>query len=103
MRIFLVGILLFSNLFGLDRAMKKVMATESKIALVVGNSEYKRSENFGNLDNPVNDVKAVSKKLKSLGFKVIEGYNLSALQLDDRVMEFTSLLRAKKDGVDPNC
>ncbi len=37
--------------------------------------------------------------MQELGFKVIEGYNLSALALDDRVMEFTSLLRAKKDGV----
>ena len=38
-------------------------------ALVIGNASYPGS---GRLDNPVNDARAISSKLRSLGFKVTE-------------------------------
>ena len=46
---------------------------DRKLALVIGNSEYKT---FPILKNPVNDAKLLSKSLKKLGFKVIELYNI---------------------------
>ena len=52
----------------------EVMRTETRVALVIGNASYKREP----LRNPVNDAKAMTIKLRSLGFEVIErlaGFN----------------------------
>jgi uncharacterized caspase-like protein len=46
---------------------------EAKIALVVGNSNYR---NTAALKNPLNDVTAVASKLEGLGFKVLVGKDL---------------------------
>lgn len=46
---------------------------EKRIALVIGNSNYDKGE----LKNPVNDAKLIAKTLDSLGFDVIEKYNLA--------------------------
>jgi formylglycine-generating enzyme required for sulfatase activity len=98
MRIFLVALLLFSNLFGLDRASKKIMESESKIALVIGNSEY-NGKFYERLPNPKNDVKEISKKLKKLGFKVIEGYDVSGYKLSTLLKRFYYHLSKAEDGV----
>ena len=45
---------------------------EKRLALVIGNSEYIK----GPLKNPVNDAKLIAKALDSLGFEVLEHYNL---------------------------
>ena len=50
---------------------------EKRLALVIGNSNYEKGE----LKNPVNDAKLIARTLDSLGFDVIEKYNL-ATQLD---------------------
>jgi hypothetical protein len=101
MRIFLVLLLLFSStsLFSLERKMRLKMKNEPKVALVVGNSSFPKSKYFADLDNPKNDVKAVAKKLRKLGFKVLEGYNLSDLELQEKLDHFYSLLKSKKEGV----
>ena len=46
--------------------------TEKRIALVIGNAEYTK----GALKNPVNDAKLIAKTLDSLGFEILEYYNL---------------------------
>ncbi len=43
----------------------EVMRTETRVALVIGNASYKREP----LRNPVNDARAMSKKLRFLGFE----------------------------------
>ena len=43
-------------------------ASQARVALVVGNSDY---HSLGDLDNPANDAAAVVAKLKQLGFSLI--------------------------------
>ena len=52
---------------------------ENRVALVIGNSAYK----FSPLKNPINDSKAVAKKLRGYGFNVIEKENLTQKQIKD--------------------
>ncbi len=55
-------------------------------ALVIGNSAYPGS---GRLVNPVNDAKAISAKLRALGFKVTEVSNANRDQMVRGLSEFT--------------
>ena len=50
-----------------------LQATESRVALVVGNSAY---EHIGALGNPRNDALAMAESLRSLGFEVVQGLDL---------------------------
>jgi len=100
MRILILFSLVFAFLdANIDRGMRLKMENESKIALVVGNSSYSKSQYFKDLKNPKNDVLAVSKKLKKLGFRVLAGYNLSDIQLQRKLKKFYSLLEKVEDGV----
>jgi len=58
---------------------------QNRVALVVGNSEYGSN---GVLKNPEFDAKAVSLKLSSLGFKVVEGYNLDYDDMRETIRQF---------------
>jgi len=62
--------------------------SEQRIALVIGNSAYSNSP----LKNPVNDAKDVAKKLRGLGFDVIERNNLQTKQIGATLREFRSKL-----------
>ena len=65
--------------------------TEKRLALVIGNAEYTK----GALKNPVNDAKLIAKALDSLGFEVLEYYNLTTRrQLIKAILEFG----AKRDS-----
>lgn len=57
---------------------------ENRVALVIGNSAYKTSP----LVNPTNDARAISIKLKSLGFVVVSRENLRVSQIPDVLREF---------------
>ena len=58
---------------------------EKRLALVIGNSDYEKGE----LKNPVNDAKLIAKTLDSLGFDVIEKYNLvTQLEFKNAIKEF---------------
>lgn len=59
--------------------------TENKLALVIGNSNYVGKGN--SLNNPINDAKEVSKKLKNLGFDVKTLQDASLLQMDDAISD----------------
>ncbi len=73
-----------------DRAlMLKQMKTEKRVALVIGNSSYKDAP----LRNPVNDARAMSKALKSLGFTVISGENLSQRKMKKLIDKFGRKIR----------
>jgi tetratricopeptide (TPR) repeat protein len=64
-------------------------AVKTRVALVIGNSEYK----FGNrLPNPVNDAGDFANVLRKLGFDVIEGRNLDKRSMDEKIAEFARKL-----------
>ncbi|MFP5441385.1 MAG: caspase domain-containing protein [Gammaproteobacteria bacterium] len=63
-------------------------ASERKVALVIGNAAYRENP----LRNPVNDARAMSAKLKKLGFEVITHENVTALKYGAVLREFRSKL-----------
>ena len=62
--------------------------SETKVALVIGNSTYKAAP----LKNPANDSRDVAAKLRGLGFTVIERSNLTVKQIGGTLREFRSKL-----------
>ena len=62
-----------------------LFAQESRLALVIGNSEY----TSGRLLNPVNDANKVSAKLKALGFDVMLRNNASNQEMGEAINDFT--------------
>lgn len=64
-----------------------------RIALVIGNSAY---TNIPAVPNPRGDAEAMASLLKSVGFEVIEGMDVSAVQTSERLHQF----REKADGAD---
>ena len=66
---------------------------EKRLALVIGNSDYKK----GALKNPANDAKLIAKTLDSLGFEVLEYYNLKTQrELKNAIRKFG----IKRDSAD---
>lgn len=59
-------------------------AAENKIALVIGNNDYKA----GRLENPGNDATAMAAKLRELGFTVILRTNASQRAMTRAISEF---------------
>ena len=59
--------------------------TKTRVALVIGNGNYKFAPK---LDNPTFDAKAVAAALQRLGFIVTEGYDLSGPQMRTTLREF---------------
>jgi len=78
-----------------DKGLKvgERMKTEQRVALVIGNSQYKASP----LRNPVNDAKAMADTLGKLGFAVTSRYNLGQKEMKKAVKAFGKKL--KKGGV----
>ena len=64
-------------------------ATDSRIALVVGNGAYKTSP----LNNPVNDARAITRSLKELGFEVLLRENLTQQGFLGALREFGTRLK----------
>ncbi len=62
-------------------------------ALVIGNSNYKKSPR---LENPVNDATDIAKNLKKLGFEVIAKYDLTRKQMRAEIREFGKKLKKNK-------
>lgn len=63
-----------------------VASHEKRIALVVGNSHYSKSEN--NLKNPENDATDIAKKLTELGFEVILRTDATLRTMEDELANF---------------
>ena len=79
-----------------DRALKasrQESYSEQRVALVIGNGDYKNSP----LKNPVNDATDVAKKLDSLGFIVKRLINANQMEMRKAIRQFGSDL--KKGGV----
>ncbi len=56
-----------------------------RVALVLGNSEYK---SFDVLANPANDANAIARSLKALGFEVTSGINLDRSDMTRTIAQF---------------
>jgi uncharacterized caspase-like protein len=56
-----------------------------RVALAVGNGAYK---NVPKLENPVVDARAMAELLRSVGFDVVEGTDLTRDRMTERLLEF---------------
>jgi uncharacterized caspase-like protein len=63
-----------------------VAGQERRVALVIGNAAYKN----GRLANPVNDARAMAKKLHSLGFDVVLHEDVKTREIGNIYREFRS-------------
>ena len=61
----------------------------NKLALVIGNSRYQHAEH---LPIPANDARAISKQLTTLGFKTIEGIDVSKGEMKALLRRFSKKL-----------
>ena len=69
----------------------EAFAAERRVALVIGNSSYVHAPA---LDNPVNDVTAVSVMLEGAGFQVVETRNnLDNTAMRRAIREFSAMAR----------
>ena len=68
-------------------------AADGRVALVVGNSAYQHTKP---LKNPSNDAEDMARQLRGLGFKVIEGRNLTQAGFYDQLRKFSGELRETK-------
>ncbi len=69
---------------------------EQRLALLIGNSHYTHG---GSLDNPVNDVRAMKRKLETLGFSVMKYENCSQKAMKRAMDEFGRKLKGKEVGL----
>lgn len=69
--------------------LQQLPASNERVALVIGNSAYQSSP----LKNPVNDSRAISAKLRKLGFEVIERENITQRQVGSVLHEFRTKLK----------
>ena len=69
----------------IDPALLKQLKSEKRLALVVGNGDYR---GFGKLRNAVNDARAMSASLRRLGFDVTLVENADQRNLRRAVLEF---------------
>ncbi|MCX7560280.1 caspase family protein [Sulfitobacter sp. F26204] len=56
-----------------------------RVALVVGNSQYRNTQP---LANPRNDAEAIAAKLRELDFEVFDGYDLTRTGFEDLIRDF---------------
>ena len=66
---------------------------DKRVAFVVGNGAYK---NVPALPNPVIDAKSMAKTLRSVGFDVVEGTNLTRDKMTEKLLDFGK----KAEGAD---
>jgi uncharacterized caspase-like protein len=74
-------------------AQSTLPAREQRLALVIGNGDYR----FSPLKNPVNDAKAMSEVLRQLGFTVDQQQNAGRRSMLEAIRRF--VLRSKSYGV----
>jgi formylglycine-generating enzyme required for sulfatase activity len=75
-------------------ASTALQAEETRIALVIGNSDYAS----GPLPNPANDAKLIGDELTSLGFDVIARRNADQITMKRAIQEFGSRLEKAGPG-----
>jgi formylglycine-generating enzyme required for sulfatase activity len=89
-----MGLIRLTLLICLSLAPAWALATETRIALVIGNSDY----SSGPLPNPANDAKLIGDALTNLGFDVIARRNADQIVMKRAIQEFGA--RLEKAGPD---
>jgi len=97
-RLFFLIFMLTISMYANNSRALQMMKTEQRVALVIGNNIYK-SDRLSKLKNPINDAQAMKNKLKSLGFKVFYGENLTVRDMDKKLRTFSSKLKAGGVGL----
>jgi uncharacterized caspase-like protein len=69
---------------------------EKRVALVIGNSAYQHTPK---LANPKNDATDMAAALKTLGFQVLDGFDLDKAAFDRKVRDFATALQGAEVGV----
>jgi uncharacterized caspase-like protein/peptidoglycan hydrolase-like protein with peptidoglycan-binding domain len=69
---------------------------ERRVALVIGNGAYKAAPV---LPNPPIDAKAVAAAFRRLHFEVIDGYDLTIIQMREKIAEFSSAISESKAAI----
>ncbi len=80
MRYLSILLSLIAMMFSAQSAM-----AEKRVAFVVGNGAYK---NVAQLPNPPIDAKAMANTLRSVGFEVVEGTNLTRDKMTEKLLDF---------------
>jgi len=83
----LAGLLLL--LIGTFLTSAPTLASDGRVALVIGNGAYK---NAPELPNPPNDAADMAAALRRIGFDVVEGRNLAKRAMEDKIREFSHKL-----------
>jgi hypothetical protein len=91
---YIVSFILIMSFFllgmGEERALKvKDFSSEKRVALVIGNSNYK----YNPLKNPGNDAEDIAKELKNFGFEVILKKNINRREMAGAIKEFGKKIR----------
>ena len=86
--IFFINILLFLP--------QNASAQESKIALIIGNSNYSHAIK---LENPINDASDLAQVLKKGGFQIVVGLNLKQHEMQKKIKEFARASREYDIGL----
>jgi hypothetical protein len=72
-------------------------ASEQELhALVIGNSDYSKAQR---LENARNDARAIAKKLRLLGFQVMERHDQSRSAMRDSLRKFHTRLKSAENAV----
>src|SRR5262245_24811991 len=87
--------LVVALLFGVVAA-GPCLAQGKRVALVIGNSEYKFT---GKLGNPRNDAADMAEVMRKLGFSVLEGRDLDKAAMDRTVRDFARALNGAQVGL----
>jgi hypothetical protein len=83
-------------LFTLLMVLPSAALAEKRVALVIGNSDYKHA---GTLTNPRNDAEDFAAALKALGIEVIKGLDLDKRGMEQEVRKFSTALTAADVGI----
>lgn len=84
-----IGVLV-QAVFIVSIAAQSQLQNEIRIALVIGNADYK---NIKKLYNSTDDATDVAAKLRSLGFEVTLGTNLNKSEMREKIRAFTEKLK----------
>ena len=77
-------------------SINNTLAQGKRIALIIGNANYK----YGNsLKNPVNDANLMERTLKALNFKVIKKINATRAQMNEAIVEFSTQIKGYEAGL----
>jgi len=88
-----ISLLINLPAYGDERGVDFINANEKRVALVIGNGDYK----FSPLTNPKNDAESMAEALGRCGFDVHKLVNVNRQEMRNAIREFGSNL--KKSGV----